>query len=252
VAGVHLVGDGQAFCGLYQRQHELPLHMPGLALAEGAHVVGHDRLAAHRHRGQVIEDHGQLLVNQRTHQRGQPGAECGAVFVKHVHRAQQMLMLRQPIGEAEVHGQRHRVEPAQHTELAARVAQTVEHHRAQTGQHIDVHARAAPGGGQVIEAERAPQLPQRPDVAGAAAVDEAQAVQDGALSLDLQPTSALQRANQCIDLATGFKSTEGAHGALTRLTIIVAERLHQLSVAPRTGLGDLDEHRLECSPGSAQ
>mgnify|MGYP000370774963 CR=1 FL=1 len=69
----------------------------------------------------------------------------------------------------EVQRQCHRLQPAQHAELAAGVAQALEDHRALAPQHIDLHPRATPGGGQVVEAERAPQLPQRPHIASAAA-----------------------------------------------------------------------------------
>ena len=65
----------------------------------------------------------------------------------------------------EVQRQCHRLQPAQDAELAARVAQALEDHRALAPQHIDLHPRATPGVGQVVEAERAPQLLQRPHIA---------------------------------------------------------------------------------------
>ena len=52
----------------------------------------------------------------------------------------------------------------------------------------------------------------------------------------------LQRGNQGVNFATGFKATQGADGALAGFTFFIAERLHQLGVAAITGLGDLDEH----------
>jgi len=119
---VHLVGDGQAFGGLHQRQHELPRHQARLAHAVGANVVSHHRIPCDFDGGEVVEHHRQVFVDQGTHQGGQAGAERIAVFVDHVHSAQQMLVLRRTLGKTEVQWQRHRLQPAQHAELAAGVA----------------------------------------------------------------------------------------------------------------------------------
>jgi len=47
--------------------------------------------------------------------------------------------------------------------------------------------------------------------------------------------------------ATGFKTTQGADGALARFALFVTKGLQQLCVAPIACLGDLDEHGAECS-----
>ena len=232
VARVHVVRDGQALGGLHQRQHELARHQAGLAQAEGTHIVSDDRLTTDFHGGEVVEHNRQVFVDQRPHQRGKPAAECGAVLVEQVHCAQQMLVLRWPVGEAEVHGQCHSLEPTQHAQLAAGITQPVQDHASQAGQHVDLDARAAPRGSQVIKAERVPQLRQRPDIACAAAVDKAQAFER--IGRGVQIACALKRADQRIDFTAGLKPTERANGALARLAGVIAERLHELRVAPRS------------------
>ena len=252
VARVNLVRDGQALGGLHQREHELPLDQTRLATPEGTHIAVLHRLPSGLHRGQVVEHHRQVLVDERAHQAGQPLAQGLAVLVDHVHGAQQVLVRGQAVGKAEIGGQRHGVEPAQHAQLAARIAQPVQHHGAQAGQHIELDPGPPPGAGQVIKAQGAPQTAQRPDVARAAAVDEAQVVErvDGwsRSGGSLLALRTLQRGNQGVHITAGLKAPERADGALARLALLIAERLDQLRVAARTGLGDLYKHGRKCSP----
>jgi hypothetical protein len=60
-------------------------------------------------------------------------------------------------------------------------------------------------------------------------------------------TDTLQRGNQGVDFAPGFKATQGADGALAGFALLVTEGFDQLGVTAITGLGDLDEHGAECS-----
>ena len=79
-----------------------------------------------------------------------------------IHGAQQVL-----VGDRLAHdaGQANGFEPAQHAEFGVRVAQAVEHHHADQGFDVDGVAGAPKQSAQAIEAERTPQLRERPDVA---------------------------------------------------------------------------------------
>lgn len=63
VAGVDLVGDGQAFGGLDHAENELARDAAGaLVQAEGAKNIFHCPFAVDAHGGQVVEDHEQGLI----------------------------------------------------------------------------------------------------------------------------------------------------------------------------------------------
>ena len=113
----------QAFSGLHQGQHELALHQTRFGHAVGTHIIIEFGLAGDRHRGEVVEHHREVLVNQGAHERGKFAIELVAVLHQHIHGAQQMLMLT---NHARVHRQGHCFQPSQHTEFAARVTQAVE------------------------------------------------------------------------------------------------------------------------------
>ena len=145
---------------------------------------------------------------------------------------------RLAVGKAEIGGPRHGVEPAQHAQLAARIAQPVQDHGAQAGQHIELDPGTPPVAGQVIKAQRAPKSAQSPDFASAVAVDEAKVVQRvdgwGRSGGSLLPLRALERRNERIHITASIKTAERADVALTRLALLVAERLDQRRVAPTT------------------
>ena len=126
-------------------------------------------------------------------------------------------------------------------------AEYVQQHGAHAGQDVEFDLRASPGAGQFVEAQGVPELTQRPDVAGAAAVDEAQPVQGihTRFAVDrFKALSATQRRDQCVDVAAGLQPAKRANRALARLPLVIAEGLDELRVAPGSGLGDLDEQGL--------
>jgi transposase len=126
-----------------------------------------------------------------------------------------------------------------------RVAVFVDHvHGAQATQRIDLHPRATPGGGELIEAERAPQLPQRPHIAGATAALEAQAFERVAGRRTLQAARSLQCGDQLVDIAARLEPAESANGALAWLAVLVAKGLPAActlkNVRPMSNLGAKD------------
>ncbi len=133
---MNFMRDGQPLCGLHQGQHELAFNQPRLGQAIGAHIIVQVGLTCDGDGGEVIKHHREVLINQGAHEHGQSGTEFLAVLIEHIHGAQQVLMLRI---EPKVCWQGHRLQPAQHTEFAARVAQTIEEHQAQAGQDINLH-----------------------------------------------------------------------------------------------------------------
>jgi FAD/FMN-containing dehydrogenase len=106
-------------------------------------------------------------------------------------------------------------QPAQHTEFAVRIRQTVEDHQAQASQDIDLRFGAPPGQRQIVKTQGAPEFRQGPDVTGMAAVGKAQAIQGTGPRCHAAGT--LQRGNQGIDFAASFQATKSADGALAGL-----------------------------------
>ena len=170
---MHLVGHRQSLGRLHQRQDELPVDAAVLGVAEVAHIAIDYRLAVNLDRREVVEHDRKLLIDQRAHEKGEALGDGRRVSVQHVHGAQQLLMLGQPIVKAESHRQSHGLEPAQHAELGGGVAQTIEHHRPQAGEHLGAGLRTRPRERQAIEVQRRPQLPQGPHIARSARIDEA-------------------------------------------------------------------------------
>ena len=136
--------------------------------------------------------------------------------------------------------QRHRLQPAQHAELASWITQPIEDHEAQASQHIDFSLGAAPNAGQFVKAQRPPELRERPYITGVPAFFEAQTVKSRRSWR--QATCALKGCDQGVNVTTGLQSAQGTDGALARLAIFIAIGLDQLRVAPGTGLSDFDEH----------
>jgi len=156
IACVHFVGHRQSVGRLHQRQHHLAAY---------AAVLGHPVLSSvgldlgltmHGDRGQVVEHHREVLIDQRTHQHRQAIGDTGAVIFQHIHRTQQMLMIGRAVGKAKVTRQRHGVHPPQDAELGRWVAKPVEHHQPQAGQHVDLAAGGAPGLRKVFHTQRVP------------------------------------------------------------------------------------------------
>ena len=174
--------DGQAFGGLHQRQHELALHQTGLGHAVGAHIIFEVRLTRDRHRGEVIKHDREVLINQGAHEQAQALTEFVAVRINHVHGTQQVLMFKRPFRHMlrrtpRARWQGNGLQPAQHAEFAAWLAQAVHDHQAQAAQYIDLGFGASPGQRQVIKPQGSPEFRQGPDVARMAAVCKAQSIQ---------------------------------------------------------------------------
>ena len=90
----------------------------------GADVIFNPCLAMNAHRGQVVKDHRELLVQQGPHLLGHEVLNRFAVVHEGIHRAKEMVV-RNRIGHI---GNRHRFQPFEAPKLGVRGAKTVENH----------------------------------------------------------------------------------------------------------------------------
>ena len=113
-------------------------------------------------RRQVVEHHRHVLVDQGPQQAGDHGVHIGVMVHQRIHAAQQLLVRqRRSVDLRHVDG----LQPAQHAKLGVCVTQAVEHHRSQRMLHRGGEPSLAEYAGQGIEAEFAPYLIERADIA---------------------------------------------------------------------------------------
>jgi len=238
VAVEHLVVDRQPLGGLHHAEHELAGDQPLLGHAVLAHVTGllAEPLAADR--GEVVEDHRQILVDQRAKQPGDHRIDLVLVVHQRIEAAQQLLVGDRLRPEVR---QRHRLHPAQYAELRFRIAQAVEHHQTDQRFHVRGAARAAKHRTQLREAQRLPQFGQRPHVPERPGGLERHG---GCWRLGAHRFAAgdLQqpvdhRVERTIDL---LGAPERGDGALLHPSRLVAIGLDELDVAATSRGGELD------------
>ena len=245
VAVEHLVVDRQSFGGLNHAEHELAGNQPLLGHAVLAHVADLFAEPFATDRGEVVEDHRKILIDQRAQQPSDHAIDLILVIHQGIETAQQLLVgdrLRPEIG------QRNRLHPAQHAELGLGVAQAVEHHQADQRFHVRGAAGAAEHPAQPGEAQRLPQLGQRPHIAERARGFERHRWRRR-LGAHRFPTGDLEQAiddriERPIDL---LGTAERGDGALLYLSGFVAIGLDELDVAAASGGGELDMHAATLS-----
>ena len=238
VARMHGMHERQPLGGLHDAEDELagdPTRL--LVHAIGADIVVDLAFAVDTHGGQVVEDNGQITVDQRSDLTGQLGLHAIDIVHQRVHGAQEMVML--DLGRHLRHG--HGVQPAQAPQLACGVAQTVEDHGAHEGICFDL---APPGSHRMskgaVEAKVLPKLVQGKDVSiGLGAFDL-----DGKSRVVAPPDGPVQAVDQGIELGGVqiFKSTEVGNDPMTDLPLIVAIALDQLQILAPAGSRDLGLH----------
>ena len=155
----------QTLGGLHHAKDELPGDAADLLVhAEGADVIVDRALSVDTHGGEVVEDDGQVAVDQRSDLFGQFDLDPLDMVHQRVHGAQEML-----VGHGVGHG-RHRdgLQPAQAAQLAAGVAEAIEHHGPHQGLDVEP-ALARPQGApeRAVEAQFLPHRMQGKDVAEA-------------------------------------------------------------------------------------
>jgi len=127
--------------------------------------------------------------------------------------------------------QRHRLHPAQHTELGLRITQAVEHHHPNQRLDIDGMSGAAKHTPKAIEAERVPEFSQRPDIAEITGRLEAQT---GGSRRNWRALAghAQQARDDGLQLRVQLIQTpQGGHRALLGPPGVVAIGLYELDVA---------------------
>ena len=112
--------------------------LPLFETFEMKHVLLDLSLALDAHCGQVVEDNGQITVDQGADLTGRLGLHAIDIIHQRVHGAQEVVML--DLGRHVGHG--HGVQPAQAPQLACGVAEAVEDHRPHEGICFDL---APPG-----------------------------------------------------------------------------------------------------------
>ena len=232
--------DRQPLGGLDDAEHELAGNQPFLGHAVLAHVTGLLAESFAADRGEVVEHHRQILIDQRAQQPGDHRIDLILVIHQRIEAAQQLLVRHRLRPEV---GQRHGLHPAQHTELGFGVAQAVEHHQSDQRFHVRGVARAAEHPPQLGEAQRPPQLRERPNVAECPCRLERYRRRRrlGAHRLaagDLQQ-AVDHRVERTIDL---LGAPERGDGALLHASRLVAIGLDELDVAAASGGGELDMH----------
>jgi len=138
-------------------------------------------------------------------------------------------------------GQVHPLEPAQHPELAARIAEAVEDHREHPGLEVELPVGGAEDPAQLlIEPELAPDLgeqPRRPDTA--------RRIEVHALLIGFRHTGvAAQAANEAADGLLGalVGAPELGNLAVAGLALGVAVALDEPQVGMTVGARGADEH----------
>jgi hypothetical protein len=238
IAGMNRVHERQAFGGLYHAQNELARDAAGLLVhAEGTQVILNRPFAMDAHRGQVVEDDGEIPVDQGAYLPRQSLFNRIRMIHQRVHGAQQMLVcdgLRD-------RRHRHRFQPAQASQLAVRSTKAVEHHGPDQRFGIELASRGAqrfPQGN--VEAQVLPQLVQCKDIA----VSEGGLVDHiGGGILDA-PHGAVQAIDQRIELAAvqPVKPPKVRDHLDAHLASLVAMALDELQIAPAARLRDARVH----------
>ena len=140
VARMHSMHQRQALGGLHEAKDELARDATGfLVHTVGADVVVNLAFAMDAHGGQVVEDHGQLLIDQGADLLGQFDLHAIDVVHKGVHGAQEVMML--DLGGHLGHG--HGVQPAQAAQFTRGVAYAVEDHGPHKGLDMDLSSAGA-------------------------------------------------------------------------------------------------------------
>jgi len=238
VAVKDLVVDGQPVGGLHDAEHELAGDHAFFGHAELAHIVGLLGEPLGADRGQIVEDHRELNIDQWAQQRGEALIDLGLVRHQCVHAAKQLLV-REPVGLDR--GDAHGLQPAQDPELGLGVTESIEDHHAQRLLDGRGVAGAAKDGRQAMKAELAPELVEGPDVAECEGGLEAY-LGRGVVAR-AAPFGAQQGVEECVDLAVGVVgAAKGGEGALARFAGVVAIGLDELDVGAGAGAGELDEH----------
>jgi hypothetical protein len=125
VARMHGMHERQPLGGLYDAEDELAGDSTGLLVhAKGAYVLLDLRFTVDAHGGQVVEDDGQVTVDQGADLFGQLGLHPVYIVHERVHGAQEVVMF--DLGRHLGHG--HGVDPAQAAQLAGWIAKAVEDH----------------------------------------------------------------------------------------------------------------------------
>ena len=194
------------------------------------------------HGGQVVEDDGEGLIDQRPDHRRKLDLHPLAVIHQRVHGAKQML-----VGDGFRHGGHgDGLQPAQAAQLAVRIAQAVEDHRADQRLRVDLAPTGAQGARQrPIKTEVLPKLMQGEDVA----------IGLRAFADDLRcgVSGATKRPIEAVDQRIEFsgreivKPTEIGDHTMADLAVFAAIPFDELEVASPSGLGDLGIHAATLS-----
>ena len=223
--------ERQAVGGLHDAEHELPGDPAALLVhAEGAQVVRDMPFAMDAHGGQVVENDGELVIDQRPDLPSQFHLDPLAMVHQRIHGAQKVLM-----GDGLGHGGHgDGLQPAQAAELALRLAEAVEHHG--THERLDIElalagAQGAPEG--AVEAEVLPQLVQGEDVSKG----PGRRVGDLELCRRVAPGRTTEPPDQGVEMAIfhAVDAPEIGDDPVPRLSGLIAVGLDHLQVAPPAG-----------------
>jgi hypothetical protein len=242
-AGVDRVQERQAVGGLHDAEHELTGNASRLLVdAEGADVLADLAFAVDAHRGQVVEDHRQIAIDQRSGLLGQLHLDPLGMVHKRVRRSQQVLM-RDGLRHCR-HG--HGLQPAQATQLARRIAEPVEDHGAHEGLDIELALARAQGTSEgAVEAEVLPQLMEGEDVTEALR----RVMRDFRGGIFGPAKHPVEAVDQRIELCRReiFDSPEVRDHAMAHFPGVIAVALNHLKVTSSAGLSDLRIHAATIS-----
>ncbi|OIQ69090.1 hypothetical protein GALL_493100 [mine drainage metagenome] len=238
VAGMDGVHERQALGGLHHAEDELAGDTTGfLVHAERADILADLTFAVDAHGGQIVEDHREVMVNQRADLRGQFHLDPLGMVHQRIHGAQEVLM-RDGLGHG---GHRDGLEPAQAAQLACGIAQSVEHHRPDEGLDIEL-ALARPQGApeRAIETEVFPQFMENKDVTEALR----RVVGDRQSRRLIAACHLAEAADQGVKMTVfhAVDATKIGDDAAARLAGLVAEGLDNLQISPPATLCDPNEH----------
>jgi hypothetical protein len=163
VARVNGMHERQPIGGLRHAEHELARDPTGLLVhAIGAEIVVNSAFTMDPHRGQIVEDDGQVVIHERPDLPCQLALDPVGMIDQRVHRPQQVLVG----GDLRHCRHGHRFQPPQASKLGVRFAEPIEDHGAH--QRLDIHLplpRAQGPRERPVEPEILPQLVQREDIA---------------------------------------------------------------------------------------
>ena len=162
VALKDLVVQRQTIGRLHHAQHDLPGDQPLFGHAVLAHIAHLLRQPLGANGGHVVEDDGQVLIDQGAKQARDDFVHPRLLRHECIHGAQQMLVL---YGFRRQGGHAHVLQPTQHAQLGVGVAQAVEDHDTHQGLDIYGVAGAAKHRAKAVKAQDLPQLGQRPNIA---------------------------------------------------------------------------------------